>query len=420
MLWSAGLVSMAGDWMLRVALPIEVYRLTGSPLATSTMLMVSMLPYILLGSVAGVFVDRWDRRRTMVVTNLLLALGLVPLLAVRSAEWLWLAYVVAFVQASLAQFFMPAENALLPALVQERQLVTANSLNALNNNLARLLGPPIGGMAAGLVGLDGVALIDAATFLLAAGMVALIRVEARATRTEAPSTTAGATGPWVRVWREWREGLELVRRERVLTVAFALLAVTAVGEGVMGALFVVFVSEVIGVGAREFGWMMGAQAIGGLAGGLAVGAVSAAVPPSMLIGVGAVLFGLLDLAIFNYPAVLPGYLPAIILFALVGIPGVGFITGLTTLVQTTVADAYRGRVFGAAMTTRALLSLLGTALAGMLARPLGIVTMLNVQGAGYVVAGLAALVLLRGVRLPAQPQQEPAASQRGRRLARSG
>ena len=181
----------------------------------------------------------------------------------------------------------------------------------------------------------------------------------------------------------------------------------------MGALFVVFVSEVIGVGAREYGWMMGSQAIGGLAGGLAVGAVSESVPPSVLIGVVAVLFGLLDLAIFNYPAVLPGYLPAIILFALVGIPGVGFITGLTTLVQTTVADAYRGRVFGTAMTTRAVLSLLGTALAGVLARPLGIVTLLNVQGAGYVVAGLAALVLLRGVRLPSEPRQEPIPSQTG-------
>src|SRR5689334_4152288 len=97
LLWFAGLISLAGDWTLRVALPIYVYQLTGSTLATSTILMAGMLPNLLLGSVAGVFVDRWDRKRTMVVSNLLLALGLLPLLAVHSADQLWIVFLVAFV-----------------------------------------------------------------------------------------------------------------------------------------------------------------------------------------------------------------------------------------------------------------------------------------------------------------------------------
>src|SRR5919198_1112108 len=75
LLWFAGLISLAGDWMLIVALPIYVYQLTGSTLATSTMFIAGRLPTLLFGSVAGVFVDRWDRKRTMVVANLLLALG---------------------------------------------------------------------------------------------------------------------------------------------------------------------------------------------------------------------------------------------------------------------------------------------------------------------------------------------------------
>ncbi len=76
LLWSAGLISMIGDWMLFIALPIYVYKLTGSALATSTMFIAEMIPSLLLGSVAGVFVDRWNRKRIMVITNLLLALGL--------------------------------------------------------------------------------------------------------------------------------------------------------------------------------------------------------------------------------------------------------------------------------------------------------------------------------------------------------
>ena len=143
LLWSAGLISLAGDWMLRIALPIYVYQLTGSALATSTMLIAGMLPDLLFGSIAGVFVDRWDRKRTMVICNLLLAIGLLPLLAVRSAEQLWLLYLVAFCESTIAQFFGPAENALLPQLVSEDQLVAANSLNSLNNSLARLIGPAL-------------------------------------------------------------------------------------------------------------------------------------------------------------------------------------------------------------------------------------------------------------------------------------
>jgi MFS family permease len=105
LLWMAGLISLAGDWMLRIALPIYVYQLTGSALATSTMLIAAMLPDLLFGSIAGVFVDRWDRKRTMVICNLLLAIGLLPLLAVRSVEQLWLLYLVAFYESTIERFF---------------------------------------------------------------------------------------------------------------------------------------------------------------------------------------------------------------------------------------------------------------------------------------------------------------------------
>ena len=119
LLWFGGLISMAGDWVLRIGLPLYIYQLTGSTLATGIMFMAGMLPSLLLGSVAGVFVDRWDRKRTMVIANLLLAVSLLPLLLVRSVEWVWIAYIAAFAQSCIAQFFDPAESAMLPLLVGE-------------------------------------------------------------------------------------------------------------------------------------------------------------------------------------------------------------------------------------------------------------------------------------------------------------
>jgi len=109
------------------------------------------------------------------------------------------------------------------------------------------------------------------------------------------------------------------------------------------------------------------------------------------------LFGLIDLAIWNAPALAPAdALPlAVALFILVGLPGAGLISGATTLLQESVADAYRGRVFGAFTTTSTLAQLVGMAAAGVLGDRLGVVPVLNGQAGLYLLAGLLALVFLR-------------------------
>jgi MFS family permease len=165
LLWLAAMISRSGDWVLLVGLPIYVYLLTHSVLAISITLVAAFLPQIALGSVAGVLVDRWDRKQVMVVSNLLLALGLLPLLLVRTPDHVWIIYVVSFVETSLEQFFTPAENALLPALVGEEHLVPANSLNSLVLNLSRLVGPALGGLIAVTFGLLGIVAADALSSL---------------------------------------------------------------------------------------------------------------------------------------------------------------------------------------------------------------------------------------------------------------
>ena len=194
LLWFAGLVSLTGDWMLVVALPITVYELTGSALATGGVLIANKLSALVLGSVAGVFVDRWDRKRTMVVANLVRAPMLLLLLAVDSAERVWIVYVVAAAVSAVGQFFRPAENALLPRLVGEEHLVPANALNALNDNLSRLVGPALGGLVAAWFGLGGVVAVDAASFLVAAGMIAAIAASTQTGARHRQPDAAAVTG----------------------------------------------------------------------------------------------------------------------------------------------------------------------------------------------------------------------------------
>ena len=165
--------------VLIIALPFYVYQLTGSLLQTGLMYIVETLPRILLGSLAGVFVDRWDRRWTMIVADLGRAAVLMLLLVHAPAD-LWLIYVIAGIQSVIALFFAPALSAITPTLVEEHQLVAANSLQSVSESLMRFVGPPLGGGLLALVGLAGVVLVDSASFLLSALMLLSIAVPGRA------------------------------------------------------------------------------------------------------------------------------------------------------------------------------------------------------------------------------------------------
>src|SRR5918992_5710959 len=174
LLWTGGLVSVLGDWVLNAALPFFVYEETGSTVATAGMVVARLAPAVLLGSVAGVFVDRWSRKRVLVWSNLLQA-GIVTLLLLVPGEgWLWVVFAVAAAQSVLASFSSPAESALLPSLVDPDELLAANALNTLNNRIARLAGVPLGGTLLSYTGLETVVLVDAATFLAAAALIAPI------------------------------------------------------------------------------------------------------------------------------------------------------------------------------------------------------------------------------------------------------
>lgn len=298
--WTAGLISMAGDWALKIALPILVLQLTGSIAVTSGVVIAGVLPALLVGPLAGVFVDRWDRRRVMITANVLQAAVLIPLLTVDHAHDVWLVYAVMAAATAINQFFKPAEAALVPMLVDDGQLLAANALNGVNNNLARLAGPATGGLIAATAGLPGVVAADAATFLVSAGLLACVRGAFRGHR-----AIAVARHPVAKLLHEFGAGLQVIRGQRVLLVLVSTFALTSIGEGIMDTLFAVYVKEALHGGVRELGWLMSAQAIGGVLGGLLVGPLGSRFSPIRLLSVGSVIFGLIDLALFTYPMVVP-------------------------------------------------------------------------------------------------------------------
>ena len=413
LLWTAGLISLIGDWVLVVGLPIEIYRRTGSTLATAGMLLAGLLPALVLGSIAGVFVDRWDRRRLMIAVNVLLAVSLLPLLAI-DALGIWVAYVVLVAASCLSQLFEPAEAALLPNLLESgpEDLVTANALNGMNNQLARIIGPVIGGVAVATGGLALVTFLDAVTFLVAALLLVAIRSDR--TRAAPPpdrselaaaaamgdahheSLEAEATSAWSRLRREWREGLDVVLQQPVLRALLVFFVITRIGEGLVGTLFVPWATDALHTDASGYGLLLSTQAIGGLAGAFVVGRYGARIAPLRLLVVSSIVFGLIDLVLFTYPAFYPVLAPALVGMVIVGVPAAAMGAANQTLQQTYAADAHRGRVVGALMAVGALGSLVGAVAAGFLGEALPVIPLLIVQGSGYVLAGLAVWRMTRG------------------------
>src|SRR6202521_4674337 len=301
LLWFGGFVSNLGDFVLFVGLPYEIYHLTGSTLATAGMVLAFLVPDILLGSVAGVYVDRWDRRRLMVTVNLLQAVSLLPLLLV-SQLGLWVIYAVLLVESSVSQLFNPAQVAIMPSLLAggEDELLTANALSGVGRHLSRLIGPAIGGVVVAVGGLSAVTVVDSASFLVSAGMLALIpsRVAPRRATESLEQETISA---WRRLVGEWRAGLRVVLGQPVLRALLVFASITAIGEGLTSALFVVWVVGPLHSDSTGWGLVLSTQAIGGLAGALVIARLGSRIRPLPLLIGAALAFGSIDLVLFTYP-----------------------------------------------------------------------------------------------------------------------
>jgi predicted MFS family arabinose efflux permease len=362
------------------------------------MFLVEVIPPILLGSVAGVFVDRWDRRWTMIGANVVRGLLLLPLLVFSSAEQIWIVYVVAFLESVVNLFFGPANNALLPQLVKEDELVTANSLDALGENAARIIGPAIGGALLAAVGLGAVAITDVASYLIGGVLIFFIRAPQVAREASKRSIRA----EWTGFWKDWLAGLRLVLQHRPLSFAFLAVGIALIGDAIFGVLLVVFVQDVVELGPKEFGWILTARGVGGILGGLIVARVGSRLKPKNLIAYGMAGVGVVLILLLQFPE-----LPVVLVAAVaVGLPAMAYLIAGQTWLQTHSRDEYRGRVFGAFETYAAFMGLIGIGFATLGGEALGVITSLYISAVLFLTAGALAFFILRDKVIESHDEQE--------------
>jgi len=389
LLWVAQLISMIGDWAMFAALPFFIYELTSSVMATGVMFMIQVVPPLVFGSVAGVFVDRWDRRWTMIGSCLFRGSVLVILLGVRSADMIWLVYLAGFLESTARQFFGPANNALLPTLVEEDQLLTANSLDSLGENGARLIGPALGGVLLASIGLQGVIFFDISSYLLAALLMYFIRVQA-CKPAPVPADDGSAGSALSAFWGEFAAGLKLVAGKPALSRIFLVLGIAALGDSILTVLLVAFFQDVVGVGSAEFGLVLTVRGVAGILGGIVVGAIGSKFKPNHLISFGLISTGVALVAMVIWPV----YAISLLIMILLSVPLMAWLISGQTWVQTHATGEYLGRVFGVYGTLSALLMLIGMAFASGMGDTLGISTTLYFGGGIYILSGLLGLALL--------------------------
>jgi predicted MFS family arabinose efflux permease len=395
LLLTAGLISLSGDWIFSIGMMFSVFAITGSALAAGAIVFTALLPQFLLGSVAGVFADRWSRRTVMVAANVALAVSLIPMLFVRDAEQLWIIYVTVAIQNSIAQLFISAEVAFVPAVVPRDDLVVANALNGQNHQVARLIGSALGGVIAGAGGIVAVTVVNMVSYAVAASLIAWIPAGTGARQDG--DREPGPTGGLRRTWREWVDGVRLCGRDADLSALLTYRVISHFGEGMLSALFAPFVIGVIGASGAEFGAVNGIQAVGGIVGGVVVATFAARAKPAELLGYGALVFGVLAALFALYPLALPDVWPAFALIAIVGLPTAAMNAGYFTLLQLRAPEDYRGRVFSAISAAGAATMLLGTVVGSTLATTVGVIPLVAVQGAVHIVAGPLVLARLRRI-----------------------
>ena len=401
LVWGGGLVNDTGDWVLMVALPVYVLTETGSGVATALLFIAQLVPAVLLGTVAGNLVDRWNLRQTVVVTNLAQAAALLPLLAV-TADRTWPAFVVTVVQGALTRFNNPANASLLVRVVDDAELPSANAARAMAENVARLVGSPLGGILVAVGGLPAVVVVDGLSFVVVAAATAAVRTDARAARRQRGGPTAAPGG--------LGHGLAVLGRTRPIPALFATTTISQVAQGMFVVLFLAFVVRRLGGDGADVGIIRGMQAVGGILAGLALARLAPRASPATLIGLGFGGMGVWGYITWNLPAVTTATPVYAVVMALAGPAAIACTVGLTTAVQRASPPAHLGLCIGTMETGGAVGQAVGAVGAGLLLDRAPLAGLLNVQATIYIAAAVIGAGLTRSaVRTRQRPRERTVA-----------
>jgi MFS family permease len=370
-LWLAQMVSVFGDFLaLYAVLSAMSFRMHASARAITLVTVFFLLPMALVGPVAGVFVDRWNPKRTLVTSDLaraVLALGLV----VAGAPWH--IYMVFFALSTFSSFFLPARSVVLPQIVPMEGLMSANAVLQQTVQMLQIASPAIAGALAGWAGPSVCYYLDSASFVFSGLMIAAMSIPAR---------PAHANRHVDSVLKDLFSGTRFILGHPVISFVILSIAAGTFAMSAFGSLTAVFVRDVLHSNSYLFGTLGSLIGVGMLSGGFVVTPLARRIQQKAhLVTAGILLCGISIGAIARFPNDL---------VALIGCLGIGvgaslMVIAATALMQGQVPQEMRGRVSSSSMSLISISQGVALLFAGDLASRFGIV---------YVFYGSAAMLLL--------------------------
>jgi DHA3 family macrolide efflux protein-like MFS transporter len=383
LLWLGQLLSQVGDQCLLIASVTLISGFSTSALALSIPAVLIALPQLVFGLVGGVMADRWNRRRTMVRSDLLRGLIVLAVLLVGSAAHLWILYLAAAALALVAAFFYPARNAAIPNLVPPEQLLAANGLIQGSYVFALIAGSLIAGIAVELW-MPAAIILDSATFFISAIFIGMMRAPMASQQARVVRDSG--------VWEDMKAGLRFIRGHPVLVRVLMVTAAATLGIGAIVILAVPHLKEQLGAGGLVFGVAMGMLGVGSVMGGLLASRLSQWLSTTSIVSGMLILAGVAIIA-FAYAS---SYVVVLISVAVVGACIVLARGSLDTISQALSPDEMCGRVQSAVNMLVVGGMALAEGISGVLGDLLGVQVVFVAAGLITGLTGVVAGFVLRG------------------------
>jgi len=386
-LWVGQLISLFGDRLHQLALIAIVAGQTQSVVAVGLVFFFASLPNLLFSPIAGTFVDRWDHKEVLIVSDLLRA-ALVLLLPLAAMFNVVLVYPMVFAMTSISIFFRPARVAILPRIVDQRDLLTANSAMWVGETFADVMGYPLATLFVVALG-TAVPLafyVDSATYIASAVLLTAILVRRLAPETAAGDATAKDEGGF---FGELRAGWQFLRTERTLLANTIQASIGQFTIGILTTLAASYALQTYGqdFGRAVYGFMETGIGVGNLIGGFAIGLVGARFGKGRLIIAGYAVWGFTValLAVTDHAGLAIG-----ISFGQ-GIANMVFVIPSQTLFQERTPPSMMGRVISLRFALVFGSMTVAMGLGAILGQFLGVTVVLAFFGLMTMVAGLAGL-----------------------------
>ena len=357
--WTGETISSFGSSITQFALPLLVFKLTGSAVSLGIAFAMFGLPHLFFGLLIGAWADRLDRKRLMIVVDLLSAAVLVsvPLASVAGVLSIWWIFACGFALATLGIFFQAAEFAAIPSLVERDQLVTANGRIQASFSAATIVGPLAAGAVLALVPIESLLYIDALTFVVSALALALIARPFNAPRQAVRSS----------IRADVVEGLRYVLQHPVLRNISAMMAIINLVSVTVYAQIVLFAKQRFAVSDSELGLLFAADGAGVVVMSLAAGPLRSRYSFGNVALGALMLSGVMTIAL----AYAPTYLLAVAFSAASSGLGILFNINTGSLRQAIVPNHLLGRIITIAMVLGFSASPLGATIGGFIVERTG-------------------------------------------------